>query len=775
VAAFDLGYAARWVTFMRAIFWGALAMVITLQPARGEEQRTFYGKTVDGWREVLRDKASTAIRRRQAAWALGCFGPEAKAAVPDLIEALRNGQFKVQAAESLAQIGSGSEAAVPILIERFLKQGCQHLTGQGTIFYDDSTEESLVSIGSAAVPALVEVLTGPNIDMRVCATEVLGRIGPAAREAVPSLIREIEHPDLRDKPEVHIRNAVEALGRIGPEARAAVPALNHRLLRQGYLHNLVVEFDVLVALDQIGASPVAKLLEVFLRDADPYMAEKLAWLGPRAHEAIPSLRAALTDKRPQVRIAAAVALTYIDPSATESLPALIEGLKHPGDDPHIVEQFIGALAQLGPSAKPAIPTLVDLEKNWRYTWGASMALVKIDPEGSACVPALISALGHDDQRVVDVAADCLGLLGKRAKDAVPALARILNFDYFGYHPGGRHPHAIAASALGRIGPEAKSAIPALIRALKRRRVPTGNVREFKYYDSSAAATVAEVLGHLGAEAKAAIPALIEVIRTGPDNEGDGESLVRQAAIIALGRIEPDGKLVISALRNLIIDEGTDPRYLPQAVALLCRLDPDGKAFAEKRLEKPWVAHGDESPTPPFTRFTVYLVEDRAVVLGAMGRTSVEGDCLTRHNLKRLDHIFEPNELMPGELPIDAGLGTESWFEDLGRLGVGGRLAIPRLIEFRKHPNPFVRMWASEALAQILPKDTPLRTPSWPTKSVPAALPPQGSLMESIRLDVPDYEEIPSVLAGRGAFLRVVTDGRRPVAPESFAGFMPQAR
>ena len=254
-------------------------------------------------------------------------------------------------------------------------------------------------------------------------------------------------------------------------------------------------------------------------------------------------------------------------------------------------------------------------------------------------------------------------------------------------------------------------------------MPTYNVRGFKYYDPSAAATVAEVLGYFGAEAKAAVPELIEVIGTEPDDEG--ESLVRQAAIIALGRIDPDAKTVIPALRNLIMDEEADRIYLPQAVALLCRLDPDGKVFAEKRLAKPWVAEGD-SETPLFTRFTVYLVENRALALGAMGRTSVEGDCLTRHNLKRLDQIFEPTELMPEVLPADVGLGAENWFKDLGRLGVGGRLAIQRLNEFRNHPNPFVRMWASEALAQVVPKDTPLRIPSRPTKSVPASLPPQGS-------------------------------------------------
>ena len=58
-----------------------------------------------------------------------------------------------------------------------------------------------------------------------------------------------------------------------------------------------------------------------------------------------------------------------------------------------------------------------------------MALVQIDPEGTECVPALIAALKHEDDDVVDAAANYLGLLGPRAKDAVPALAMALTRDF----------------------------------------------------------------------------------------------------------------------------------------------------------------------------------------------------------------------------------------------------------------------------------------------------------------------------------------------------------
>jgi hypothetical protein len=66
-----------------------LVLVGWLQSARADEPHTFWGKTVEQWLAVYRDKASTEVQRRQAVQALGCFGPEGGVAVPDLIEAAR--------------------------------------------------------------------------------------------------------------------------------------------------------------------------------------------------------------------------------------------------------------------------------------------------------------------------------------------------------------------------------------------------------------------------------------------------------------------------------------------------------------------------------------------------------------------------------------------------------------------------------------------------------------------------------------------------------------
>jgi hypothetical protein len=364
--------------------------------------------------------------------------------------------------------------------------------------------------------------------------------------------------------------------------------------------------------------------------------------------------------------------------------------------------------------------LIDLVKKKSDRSDVLTALVQIDPEGAECVPALITALDHDDYGVVDTAANCLGLLGRRASDAVPALSKALTRNFDEEFSNGVDPQVSAAKALRRIGPEATSAIPALIGALKYRRVVRSNIDGIPddYADYSAATAAAEILGSFGSGTKAAVPALIEAIQT--REKDDDNWMVRREAILALGRIGPNAKMAIPVLRNLINRNQNTLKYVPETMAALCQLAPDGKDIAVKWLN---ASSGNRFGWPRYLSFqqTPNGLEGPALILGAMGRTSVEGDCLTRRTLERLDRIFAQTDLRNGELPMFVG----EWFEYLGRFGAGGRLAIPRLDEYRKHPNPWVRMWAGEALTQILPKDTPLRTPPRPTKSVPATQQSQG--------------------------------------------------
>jgi hypothetical protein len=183
--------------------------------------------------------------------------------------------------------------------------------------------------------------------------------------------------------------------------------------------------------------------------------------------------------------------------------------------------------------------------------------------------------------------------------------------------------------------------------------------------------------------------LIEAVQT--REKDDDTWLVRLATIEALGKIGPDARPAIPVLRRLMIEKERDLQYLPAILGALYRLAPDGKELAEKWLDTPLKGR----VTPRMRQ----SVQARALLMGVMGRTSVEADDLIRADLERLDAMFAPADHEADDPPMPVGY----WFERLGRFGVGGRLAIPRLREFEKHPSPWVRMWATEALERITPR------------------------------------------------------------------------
>lgn len=674
---------------MRANLMTLLVVVVWLQPASAEEETTFCGKTVGGWIGVLRDSKSSKSERRQAVWALGCFGTAAKAATPDLIGLLHDKELDGAAIEALVRMEAGDGSTVPILIERFRKEGCERLTGMGSIG-GTLRVNLLVKIGAPAVPALVGVLNGPDADMRVCAAEALGEIGPAARGAVPALIGAIEHARDDYLGGILSRHAVQALGRIGPDARAAVPLLVTLLDKE----ELNYRTEVVLALDGIGVPPIRPLLDALLRGEEPGEGfYNLCWLGPEAREAVPALRGALTDKRLQIRIYAATLLAQIDGSAVDAIPVLIEALDHCDDRDLDVFGVPEALAQFGSGAKSAIPMLLYRLKKDPKDTAILMALARIDSEGKFSVPALVSALQEDDASVVKAAADCVSLVGPLAKDAVPALMTVLVRDLNGEEPEREDALVSVANAIRRMERDGLQAIPALIEALEYGKAirPPGIGADVLWGDhgSSIAEAAAEVLGSFGAEARAAVPSLIELVYA--RRKYDVAIEVVQAAILALGRIGPDATPATPALRSLLEDNATNSFYQPEAVIALLRLAPDGRDVAEKWLTKP------SNPSRRDMPFSRGEVADRAMVLGALGRASFETDWVTRGALERLDLMIGFPD--PRENPITS---LEWWFVHLSRFGAAARAAIPRLREYSEHRDPWVRMWAREALTRITP-------------------------------------------------------------------------
>ena len=215
---------------------------------------------------------------------------------------------------------------------------------------------ALSRIGAKAVSQLIASL---DDDTRQDAAVVaLGHIGPAARLAVPKLVKLLSQPKL---PAELGSDVVLALSQMGPAATEAVPTLRDiRAEEQSALRTYAAW-----ALAQIGArSAIEPLFEALTRSQDPN--SELATVVPLAIlklnpdndddfiAAATRVLELLEHDSSLVKQAAAAALGAVGKKAAFAVPVLAAGLKDP--DPEVRGVFLSTLAAIGPDAEAALPS-----------------------------------------------------------------------------------------------------------------------------------------------------------------------------------------------------------------------------------------------------------------------------------------------------------------------------------------------------------------------------------------------------------------------------------
>jgi HEAT repeat protein len=327
--------------------------------------------------------ATAALRRRlaeddpavrlNAAYALTGLGEqEAVAAVPVLLRLLEEEPRSPARCEETLMILQGApppgKAAVPILRKLLLdKNLAAHHWRIAAILKRMGPE------AAAALPDLLKLFD----DDPASAAEMVAAIQPDRPDAVPHLAA------LLYDPEEYVRaRATTALGRLGPAARAAVPRLKQALkdesnrVRFGAAHALL-----LITEDEAAYLPL--LLDA--AHEDPTAAWALSNLKSSTKGVIPALVAALDAKDGDVRAFAAFGLRSAGPDAKAAVPGLIRMLEA---RPRSVWQSTyrlprgwaaEALGAIGPAAKDAVPALRALvaEGEDEDAWAAETALWKI--------------------------------------------------------------------------------------------------------------------------------------------------------------------------------------------------------------------------------------------------------------------------------------------------------------------------------------------------------------------------------------------------------------
>jgi len=227
--------------------------------------------------EALRDKDPKVVGN--AIDALAELGPKA---LKNIRAALRNPELRWYAVALIRRMGPEARSAVPALIE-VLRQEAQ--TDEEQQFRRE-VQFALAAVGPAAraaVPALVESLKSSDDGVRASALYALGKIGPGARAAVPVLRQK-----LRSENQIERLVSIMALLQIQPGERRLAAVAGPMLLKALDSEHELVRAEAAAALGRLGGS------------------------GPLAQRAIPKLKELLKDESPHVRAMAAEALEKLE-------------------------------------------------------------------------------------------------------------------------------------------------------------------------------------------------------------------------------------------------------------------------------------------------------------------------------------------------------------------------------------------------------------------------------------------------------------------------------
>lgn len=197
---------------MRRLLIAALAALLLVSGGCETREEASRHRRLE--RQIRKLRSDDPDMSVQAAVTIGNKGPDARRAIPALIEALsrKEGAVRRHAAYALGKMGPAARDAVPHL-EKLLKDE----NAVARIW----AVQALVRIDPQARPhvdVIVQAMGHSDPGVRINAAGAVELIGHRAEAAIPALIAGLEDREFR-------RHAARALGAIGPAARDAIGPL----------------------------------------------------------------------------------------------------------------------------------------------------------------------------------------------------------------------------------------------------------------------------------------------------------------------------------------------------------------------------------------------------------------------------------------------------------------------------------------------------------------------------------------------------------------------
>lgn len=415
------------------------------------------------------------------------------------------------------------------------------------------------AIDEADIDQLILDLAFENSQSRINLAKEIAEVGPAAKRAAPTLAAVLNDKD------ASVRAGVAtALGAIG------LVSLDSSLIP---LRNLLADESHLVRVRAARShwqldEPAAALI--------PTLTKVVIELAPNTKRDA-TIEFSVRDNPAGIAIEL---LGEIGPEARPAVPTLLAAV----DDPRLSIRFaaVDALGAIGPEANSAIKRLElalrdtktysypFAHSSWCLSDNAAVALRRIGP---ASTSVLLAALEDRNERVRYNAANALGYLPASDEKVIPALVKLLDDQDAAVR-------ATAAYALGRIGPKAAAAAPNLAARLNDK----GEWTFYPSFDIGSTTTVgAHILAALkdiSPEPKSIVPIIVQDLkktrhvsgamretlqRLGPEAKeavpvieallGDPDEGL--AAAMALARIKPDHEGLLERLRMSLVDKRDD--------------------------------------------------------------------------------------------------------------------------------------------------------------------------------------------------------------------------